>query len=358
MKQGRTIADFAAELQRQSAVKKDYLASSDAIQMTVQDENIKLSLDGMQSTFNIMELAHLQISEYTGIPYKYYTRMLSNPDLLVHNVNHWLHTEESVQKKRMVRTLDGSVRAFLSDRYRRIDNAQIAEWVLPIIGQLQDARIESCEVTDTRMYIKVVNPRLSRDLSVGDTVQSGIIISNSEVGLGSVLVAPLIYRLVCSNGMIAEDSRVKKYHIGRVQDSDENMEVYQDDTLKADDAALMLKLRDTVSAVVSEVVFAKIVDNMRESKNAKIDAVSAVKVVELTSQAVGIAKTEADGILGHLIAGGDLSLYGLGNAVTRYAQDVTSYDRSTELESIGYKVMTLPSRKWAAITSEASKASV
>lgn len=30
---------------------------------------------------------------------------------------------------------------------------------------------------------------------------------------------------------------------------------------------------------------------------------------------------------------------GLGNAVTRMAQDVESYDRSTELEAIGFQIM-------------------
>jgi hypothetical protein len=37
--------------------------------------------------------------------------------------------------------------------------------------------------------------------------------------------------------------------------------------------------------------------------------------------------------------GGDLTSWGLGNAVTRMAQDVPSYDRSTELESIGFEIM-------------------
>ena len=35
------------------------------------------------------------------------------------------------------------------------------------------------------------------------------------------------------------------------------------------------------------------------------------------------------------------SLYGLANAVTRHAQDVQSYDRSTELEATGYKIITM-----------------
>ena len=74
-----------------------------------------------------------------------------------------------------------AARAFLSDRYRRIDNYEIAEAVLPIIADIKDARIESCEVTDERMYIKVVNPRLETEVVPGDVVQSGIIITNMTI---------------------------------------------------------------------------------------------------------------------------------------------------------------------------------
>jgi hypothetical protein len=39
-------------------------------------------------------------------------------------------------------------------------------------------------------------------------------------------------------------------------------------------------------------------------------------------------------------------MYGFANAVTRYAQDVNTYDRSTELEGIGYNILTMPARTW------------
>ena len=51
-------------------------------------------------------------------------------------------------------------------------------------------------------------------------------------------------------------------------------------------------------------------------------------------------------MLDHLIRGGDLSLYGLSNAITRAAQDVDSYDRSTEMESIGYTVLGMSRSDW------------
>ena len=51
-------------------------------------------------------------------------------------------------------------RAYLSNRYRRIDNIDIAGVTLPILGGLPDIRFESCQITESRMYIKAVNPRL------------------------------------------------------------------------------------------------------------------------------------------------------------------------------------------------------
>ena len=47
-----------------------------------------------------------------------------------------------------------------------------------------------------------------------------------------------------------------------------------------------------------------------------------------------------------MIAGGDLSQYGLSNAITRASQDVESYDRATTLEGIGWQVAAMPAAQW------------
>ena len=63
------------------------------------------------------------------------------------------------------------------------------------------------------------------------------------------------------------------------------------------------------------------------------------EVVELTGREFGITQDEQNGIFKYLVEGGDLSLYGLTNAVTRASQDVESYDRATALEGIGWQIM-------------------
>ena len=102
-----------------------------------------------------------------------------------------------------------------------------------------------------------------------------------------------------------------------------------------------MKIEDTVRAAVDEARFNALVQKLRDAKEAPILPAAAPKVVELAAKEFNIRQSESEGILGHLIAGGDLSLYGLANAVTRHAQDVQSYDRSTELEATGYKIITM-----------------
>ena len=353
MKQGRTLQELAIEIDRQARTKKGFLVDTTAMSVIPHEEGIRFQAEGMSADFGINDIAHSQIGQHLEIPARYYERMRTeSPELLSQNINHWLHNR--TPERRMLRTLDGNLRAFLSAKYRRIDNMEIAETVLPIISRMEGAKVESCQITDQKMYIKVVNPRITTEVRKGDIVQAGIVISNSEVGMGSVSISPLIYRLVCSNGMIAAQ-QVRKTHVGRLNDVDADMSIFRDETIEADDKAFLMKVQDAVNAAVDQTVFEKIVQQMRDATEAKIEAASVPKVVELASKQFHISQFESEGVLGHLIGGGDLSLYGMANAVTRYAQDVNSYDRSTELEQIGYSILTVAPTIWRGILSAARK---
>ena len=354
MKEGKTLQELAAELERQQLAKKDLIVSTGVLSMDSRDDGgIALNVMGGQviQHYDVGEIAHRQIGQFLKIPATYYDRMRREyPQLLTLNANGWF--AKMPQAKRMLRTLDGTARALLSDRYRRIDNFEVASAVLPIISRMEGAGVESCELTDSRMYLKVVNPRVTAEIKKGDIVQAGVLISNSEVGMGSVTVSPLIYRLVCSNGMIAEDGKLRKYHVGRANESREDFSIYHNETIEADDKAFLMKLEDSVKAAVDQARFAAIVDKLRESTEATFQPQQVQQVVELASKEYGFTDSESSGILGHLAAGGDLSLYGLANAVTRQAQDVASYDRSTELEATGYRIITMAPSLWRSLTKE------
>jgi hypothetical protein len=348
MKTGRSLKQLAVELERQAAAKRDYVVSSVRMGMNETGSRFRLFREnGASVSFTMSPLFERQLGAALGIPTTYYDKMRDEyPELLAQNVNGWLGRSDA---KHTVRTLDNTVRAFLSDKYRRIDNIEIAEAVLPIIGQMPDVRVESCDITDSHMYIKVVNPRLETEVRKGDIVQSGVVISNSEVGLGSVTVMPLVYRLVCLNCMIVYDLGQRKYHTGR--QLEESWELFSDETMRADDRAFFMKLCDIVRTAVDEARFAKAVEKLRESAGAKITG-DVPALVELAAKSYGFNQNEQSGVLRHLIEGGDLSLYGLSNAVTRASQDTDSYDRATALETAGWQIVTMAPQLWQALNNK------
>jgi hypothetical protein len=135
---------------------------------------------------------------------------------------------------------------------------------------------------------------------------------------------------------------------------DGNVELYASDTLEAMDTAFIKQIRDTVAAAVDQIRFDKVIDIMKQARDAKLNTQDIPNLVQLTGQKFGITESERGGVLQHLIEGNDLSLYGLSNAVTRYAQDVESYDRSTELEGVGYKILTMSPHIWRYINQAAA----
>ena len=333
MKAGRSLSAIAAELERQVETRKDYIAPTERLTMVAREDKAVV-LDGLNGEgMGIRPYAHRQIADEAGIPGKYYERMrTAAPALLAQNVNHWLHAEPS---RRLVRTLDGDVRAFLSDRYRPIDSVDLAEATLPTLRD-RGCQIVSAELTETRLYIKATLPSLQMEVQgsrrVGDIAQAGIVISNSEVGAGSVRIEPLVYLLHCLNGAIVPDSSLKKYHIGLIADLEAGVrEMLTTETRRADDRAFWMKVRDVVKASFERDVFARIIARMSESTQHPIVSHDLVKVVEVTGTKFGLSEGIGKSVLRHLSEGGDLSQWGLSNAITRASQDVEDYDEATNL---------------------------
>ena len=336
MKQGmKTIENLYGELMRQREVRKDLIADTRSLSVFTEHGSSTLSIftDKDIYNFKITDIAHHQIADRLGIPFKYYERMMNEyPKLLDENINSWLKFKS---EKRMLRTLDGKLRAFLSSRYRRLDNLELVDHILPVIAQMKNCSIASCDITETHLYLKVINKSVKAEIVPGDIVQAGFVVSNSEIGLGALKVEPLVYRLVCKNGMISKDYAHKKYHTGRnVEDTDNAYELYSDETLKADDKAYFMKVQDIVSAAVDETKFMLTVDKMRKVKNIKTGD-NPVETVEVLGDKYLLNKNERASVLRHFIMDRDFSQFGLVNAVTRTSQDVEDYNRATELERIG-----------------------
>lgn len=350
MQRGLTLQQLAAQIEGDRALKADYIAPSSKLRVSIQDDNTPVLEIPTVGSSLIRPVAHGQLAELVGIPKKYYDRMRQDaPGLMANNVNEWFERFPTTDK-RMVRTLGGDTRALMSNRYQRIENEEIAEVALPILAGTPGIKIVSCQVTETRMYIQAVTDRIQGEVKKGDIVQAGVMITNSEVGWGAAVVSPLIYRLVCLNGMVANDGRLRQFHIGRPQHDTETL--LADDTKRAEDKATLLKVRDFVGAALSEAAFTSRLDKMRELTGAKVEGDPAEAVTVLAKK-VNASEGERAGILRSLIEGADLSAWGLLNAVTAQAHTVTDYDRSVELEVAGGQLLDLAPGEWRQILTAA-----
>lgn len=354
MKTGKTLVQLATEIERQANSKRDMVAPTTQIAMRTDDRNAPVLFVG-DHHFDVNEIAHNQIGDHVGIPAKYYDRMRTEaPDLLAHNVNTWMHRHPAT---RLVRTLDGTARAFLSDKYRPLENADLAEAVLPVLMEMK-LELISAEITERRLYLKCVDQSINRDIPAGrrmgdgshtifDTCAPAIVISNSEVGYGQLSVESGVWTRACTNLAVFSQSSMKRRHVGARHElaTDNIMELLSDETRTATDKAIWLQVRDVVRGAFDEARFDAQIARIRETTEQKIEA-DPIKVIEFTAKRFGMTDGERGGVLRHLIEGADLSRYGLFNAITRTAEDLASYDRASEFERMGGQIIDLAPSSW------------
>ena len=344
-KLGLNINELAKKITDQAEKKVDMVVDSRSMQLLPVEQDdvttnapVLMSIDDSKQ-MEITSTAHRQLATRLQIPYAYYERVMNNnPVLLAENVNNWLG---QTQNKRMIRTYqaDGStvwdlMRADLSNKYLTFDNEDVAEAVLPVMFDEQ-LEIISSNATEKKLYIKAVTDKLTGEIEKGDVVRGGVIVSNSEVGYGSVNVQAFIERLVCMNGMIAETS-FRRRHIGASHDI---TDLLSRDTLNKTSEALVGQVQDVVRNVLSNEGFNNVLGKLRETTETEI--AKPIDAVEIIQKQFRFTEDEKDSVLNHLIKGGDTTKWGLTNAVTRASQDLEDYDRATEFEKFGWDVANL-----------------
>lgn len=360
MLKGKSIVELAQELTRINETKKDFIVPTESLKAQVVENNVKLSFEGDSSKiFGVNDWAASQLASYTDIPKQYFDRIKKeNPSLLADSINHGLNivSKNNNRESRLVRTLDGDIRGLLSSRYRILDSHDMLEAVFPVM-QANNMQIVSSEITEKRLFIKALSPKLQGEITKGDVVQHGIVISTSDVGAGSVRVEPLIFRLVCENGLIS-NTAMKKYHVGKNQAEDNIRELLSDRTKDMTDQAFWAQVQDIVLASLKPENFQREIDRLRVAANMKIENFDLPRVVELTMKATGVTgEQKKNSILAALASGNEgagLTQWGLINSFTRAAYDSkNSYEESIELERAAGNILELSDKDWRLISAAA-----
>lgn len=355
MKTGMELTELATELQRQADSERDFIVGSKHLSMNT---NAELMLPESGEALGVTDFAHGQMADFVEVPRAYYRRMQAeDPSLLSANVNRWLRDMPD-DSRRMVRSNYKGVRALVSDKFRReLSNYGVAKRALEIAVQERNAQAVSQTVTDTRLYLKFVYPGIEREIPgrPGDVMKAGLLVRNSEVGHGRFYVAPWALRKVCVNGMVAE-TEIAKYHVGRRIEVQDRIEALLSDRTKdLQDAAVWAEVEDIMRASFDEDFFGTWVDTMGQSADRKIESGDLPAVVDVTRRELRLPASTSDDILGHLMKGGDLTQWGLANAITRTAEDVFDYETATDLETAGGRLIEMSGRDWEAIATAETK---
>jgi len=330
-----SLVALAQRVEENETKKQDYLFNTKDMEM-VDDVDLRIP----EGIFNINSNAHSQISDRLNIPKKYYDSMAEIPGLRTRNVNAWF---EHKKEKRLVRTLDGNARAFLSDRFKPIDNFLILNGFLPVVQEM-NMRVKSCSLTETKMYMQFIFPEIKAEVKKGDIVNLGVIMTNSEVGRGAVDVSAVAWRLVCENGMVGE-SLLNKYHTGRrIGDEIQDYNIFADDTIKAELDSFRKRLRDIFKAVIKDVFFAKMVDKMKVAAGDIVD--DPVETLGNITRRYRFTQAEEKMVLNNYIAEGDSTRWGIANSITALAHDIEDRDRQHDVERIGYDIISLNQSQW------------
>lgn len=269
--------------------------------------------------------------------------------------------------RQLVRVLDGSCRAFLSDSYRCIDSYDLAFKALEVAKDV-DARVLEASLSERAMRIKFIHPtvwEVVNETRLGDkggwyagglgnqkwlskvaagsrgelpggpeAIYPAVTIGNSETGNGGVFIRLGILRGVCFNLATVEDV-VWKAHLGAQIEAG----VLSRKTIMLQNQVLMSSLDDSIRAAFDDEKFRALVAKIEGSMD--VPVTNPTSAVNNIVRDFGLTEESKASILEYFLGTQyvDQTAYGLAQAVARAGQDFDDADRAEDYERAAGAIM-------------------
>lgn len=367
MHNGMKLEEMLQEVVRHNTTKVDFITNTDEhltmvnmpnegydndLAVVIKKELGTASEGPLLERFAITENFHKQLASRLKVPSKYYFRLLEDHrELLMQNVNTLFRREPAL---RMVRTLDGKARAFLSRQYRRVDNEQILEKTLPIIRSEHDTALLNTYVDENVMRMKCLFTGDEHSIEIPTprnggthTVHTGFEMGNSEVGKGSFFIRGFFYNSYCTNGCVFgmdQHTEFKQIHVGSRLGVDKGMLLSQE-TMEKEDELIISAAKDVLKNLSDPAFTQQLSDTIQKTQNgAKVQA--AQPAVESICKELRLSDAESASVLESFIREGDYSQWGMSNAVTQLGNTTEQYTRSCKVEEYGNNILQMNANQW------------
>lgn len=362
------ISAVVAELQRQARCYKDFVLPTKKLQLVTVEDGVALRFETPQTgkRGNVLPMSRralLQLWSWVGLPLnsRLYKRLTTGYETgsgkqrdrfwgtLCSLVNDHFKV---LAVNKLVRTLqrpDGEwyIRAILSDKYRIIPNDQlfmaIADKLKSVGAEIWDARL-----SEDIFYLYAVAPGISAQIRAdrtfkgdrwigdeGDAVNAAFMTKNSETGQGGCEVCPAVVTKVKRTFTVRQNVLTLR-HLGSAHAADEMLSA---STIRDMNQIVYKQVRDYCASTFNPDKFQEIIDKINDATQDELE--DPAKAAEAVRIVFDLSEERQDAILKWLNASGDVSRYGLAQAVAREASDnpKLSADEAVDLEQASAKLI-------------------
>lgn len=280
-----------------------------------------------------------QIAGAYGVPVTYLNRLHGEERL--HGLLGTILSEHAHldAQKRLARSVNGQMRGFLSDKYKRIDPRPVLAMFLKACDQYGAVPFASF-VGDTKFELKVILQRVFEPVE-GEVLAFGVSYKASSFGAGAEELSLFIDRIWCTN-LCAIQTPLRKVHIGtRIEEGID----FTREAIDAETRALALVVRDVTATQLKPERINQLCDAVRDADAKKMTGLEVEKFLKKHLNA-----GEADEVQQLYAKEADVevlprreSAWRLSNAISWFAQKSEKVDgeRRLELEAVAGELVPL-----------------
>lgn len=284
--------------------------------------NINTDLDLYAPNMGCLPMSQFAMSQLCnklGVPSRYINKCIETGrlDLAHDNLSSWL---EDYPSSTFIREYNGRIRGVLTSKYSVCDTPEIIRVVDDVLDT-NNYKIKGFFLNEERFHLRLVNK--SPLPIVGEDLFSGITIDSSDVGRSPLTVNFLVYKQVCTNGLVVTRGKGTLFHQKHIG-------------ITADEFHEDLGESLNIVASVEEEVVNRIMLTRERALHWDINSSHPEEVQELINyvrQQTKLSEEHSKKVI-HLMKNTyDDSRWGMINAITEVAQEF-SLERRIELEKI------------------------
>jgi len=284
-------------------------------------------------------------------PYADFMQSNGQRDLLLENVNRQLQSDD---RKSLVRAQENAnglyiAKALVSDMYKPIDDDVILDAILPMIdGKDSIYKVIGGRVGMEKTHLKIV----SKDpvFDIGDRpIHLGALYINSGVGASRFKYLLFICDAFCTNGIIFNQrTQFELSHTHKGARYSKEFGKLMGDTFKREELrAIQSMVKETTAAALDPARHAEFKELLEASAKRPVTGDTA-EVINRLGKGIKLSALEAK-LATIAIRDNEHNQYGVQAGLTRMAQELDSYDRRLEIESLAGSILTMSKERWETI---------